>query len=177
MELSLVLIKGMQSVLNGIKEGARAFLRPRILLPGSAIIAMALNATAALAQSRQATTHEPGGEANLRLPDLSQVKFMGIDGHTLLLLGLVICFLGLLFGLLIYQNLKKLPVHGSMREISELIYETCKTYLITQGRFILILEAFIAVIIVLYFGLLLHFDALKRRMISTFSASKCSRRC
>ncbi|HKG22046.1 MAG TPA: sodium-translocating pyrophosphatase [Blastocatellia bacterium] len=130
---------------------------------------MALNATAALAQSRQATTHEPGGEANLRLPDLSQVKFMGIDGHTLLLLGLVICFLGLLFGLLIYQNLKKLPVHGSMREISELIYETCKTYLITQGRFILILEAFIAVIIVLYFGFLLRFEALRVIIILLFS--------
>ncbi|HVF89768.1 MAG TPA: sodium-translocating pyrophosphatase [Blastocatellia bacterium] len=130
---------------------------------------MALNATAALAQSRQATTHEAGGEANLRLPDLSRVDFMGIDGHTLLLMGLVICFLGLLFGLLIYQNLKKLPVHGSMREISELIYETCKTYLVTQGRFILILEAFIAVIIVLYFGFLLRFEALRVIIILLFS--------
>ncbi|HYP25557.1 MAG TPA: sodium-translocating pyrophosphatase [Blastocatellia bacterium] len=130
---------------------------------------MASGASAAMAQSPQATPHTPGGEANLILPDLSRVEFLGIDGHTLLLVGLVICFLGLLFGLLIYQNLKKLPVHGSMREISELIYETCKTYLITQGRFILILEAFIAVIIVLYFGFLLRFEALRVIIILLFS--------
>jgi K(+)-stimulated pyrophosphate-energized sodium pump len=97
-----------------------------------------------------------GGEANLVLPDLSDVKFLdgAIDGHTLLLIGLVVCALGLLFGLVIYKQLKNLPVHQSMREISELIYATCKTYLVTQGKFILILEAFIAVIIVLYFGFL-----------------------
>jgi K(+)-stimulated pyrophosphate-energized sodium pump len=106
--------------------------------------------------ARQATTHRPGGEANLVLPDLSRVRFLGdrIDGHTLLLTGLVICALGLGFGLMIFMQLKNLPVHRSMREISELIYETCKTYLITQGKFILILEAFIAVVIVLYFGFL-----------------------
>jgi len=68
--------------------------------------------------------------------------------------GIGICILGLLFGLAIYMNLKKLPVHRAMREISELIYETCKTYLITQGKFILILEVFIGVIIILYFGVL-----------------------
>ena len=104
--------------------------------------------------ARQATTHHAGGEANLVLPDLSQVKFLNgaIDGHTLLLTGLVICALGLAFGLMIYTQLKNMPVHRSMREISELIYETCKTYLTTQGKFILILEAFIAVVIVLYFG-------------------------
>jgi K(+)-stimulated pyrophosphate-energized sodium pump len=103
-----------------------------------------------------APQHHSGGEANLVLPDLSRVKFLNgaIDGHTLLLLGLVVCALGLLFGLVIYKQLKNLPVHSSMREISELIYSTCKTYLITQGKFILILEAFIAVIIVLYFGFL-----------------------
>jgi len=97
-----------------------------------------------------------GGEANLVLPDLSRVEFLNgsIDGHTLLLLGLGVCALGLLFGLVIYNQLKNLPVHKSMREISELIYQTCQTYLITQGKFILILEAFIAVIIVLYFGFL-----------------------
>jgi K(+)-stimulated pyrophosphate-energized sodium pump len=98
--------------------------------------------------------HE-GGEASLKLPDLADVTFLGgIDGHRLLLGGLLICALGLGFGLAIYMNLKKLPVHRAMREISDLIYETCKTYLITQGKFILILEAFIAVIIVLYFGVL-----------------------
>ena len=95
-----------------------------------------------------------GGEAALKLPDLSQVTFLGIDGHKLLLVGLLFCFLGLMFGLAIYIQLKNLPVHRSMREISELIYETCKTYLITQGKFIMLLWIFIAIIVVAYFGIL-----------------------
>ncbi|HEX8070146.1 MAG TPA: sodium-translocating pyrophosphatase [Pyrinomonadaceae bacterium] len=103
--------------------------------------------------ARQAAqAHEGGGEANLVLPDLSTVRFLGLDGHTLLLIGLIICFLGGLFGLAIFINLKNRSVHSSMREISELIYETCKTYLITQGKFILVLWVFIAAVIVLYFG-------------------------
>jgi K(+)-stimulated pyrophosphate-energized sodium pump len=98
---------------------------------------------------------EAGGEANLRLPDLSQVKFVfGLDGHKLLLFGILICIFGLLFGMTIYARLKNLPVHKAMRDISELIYETCKTYLITQGKFLLLLWVFIAIIIVLYFGVL-----------------------
>ena len=77
---------------------------------------------------------EAGGEANLKLPDLSSVRFLGgIDGHKLLLWGILICIFGLAFGLTIYSRLKNMPVHRSMREISELIYETCKTYLVTQG--------------------------------------------
>ena len=95
---------------------------------------------------------EAGGEASLQLPDLSSVSFLGMTGHNLLLIGLLFCVFGLLFGLAIYMQLKNLPVHRSMREISELIYETCKTYLITQGKFLLMLWAFIAVIIVAYFG-------------------------
>ncbi|MDE3201403.1 MAG: sodium-translocating pyrophosphatase [Acidobacteriota bacterium] len=95
-----------------------------------------------------------GGEANLVLPDLSSVKFLGMNGHALLMWGLLFCVGGLLFGLTIYGQLKNLPVHRSMREISEMIYETCKTYLVTQGKFILLLWAFIAVIIALYFGYL-----------------------
>ena len=96
---------------------------------------------------------EASGEAGLRLPDMSSVTFLGgIDGHKLLMIGLVFCVLGLLFGLAIYTKLKNLPVHKSMLEISELIYETCKTYLTTQGKFIMILWAFIAVIIAIYFG-------------------------
>ena len=110
-----------------------------------------------------------GGEANLKLPDLSQVQFLGTDGHTLLLYGILFCIFGLLFGLTIYRRLKNLPVHSSMREISELIYETCKTYLITQGKFLLLLESFIAVIIVLYFGVLLHYEALRVGIIFLFS--------
>ncbi|MGA2251940.1 sodium-translocating pyrophosphatase [Terracidiphilus sp.] len=96
--------------------------------------------------------HGGGGEANLVLPDLSSVSFFGMNGHTLLMIGLLFCAGGLLFGLVIYTQLKNLPVHRTMREISELIYETCKTYLVTQGKFIVLLWVFIAVIIALYFG-------------------------
>src|ERR1700745_2106156 len=95
-----------------------------------------------------------GGEAALKLPDLSQVSFFNgaINGHKLLLIGILFCLFGLGFGMTIFMRLRNLPVHRSMREISELIYETCKTYLITQGKFILLLWAFIAVIIAAYFG-------------------------
>ena len=110
-----------------------------------------------------------GGEASLIVPDLGQVAFGPISGRSLLMLGLVVCALGLVFGIVIYGQLKNLPVHDSMREIAELIYETCKTYLITQGRFLLVLEAFIGVIIVLYFGVLLKFDAAKVIIILLFS--------
>jgi K(+)-stimulated pyrophosphate-energized sodium pump len=99
-----------------------------------------------------ALADEAGGEANLKLPDLSSVTFLGIDGHKLLLFGIVICIFGLGFGLAIYSRLKNLPVHKSMRDISELIYETCKTYLFTQGKFLMILWVFIAIVIILYFG-------------------------
>ena len=97
-----------------------------------------------------------GGEANLIVPDLktSAVSFFGMSGHSLLLWGLLFCIGGMLFGLTIYVQLKNLPVHRSMREMSELIYETCKTYLVTQGKFIILLWVFIAVIISLYFGYL-----------------------
>jgi K(+)-stimulated pyrophosphate-energized sodium pump len=115
------------------------------------------------------TPHTPGGEVNLILPDLSQVTFQGIDGHTLLLGGIVVAVLGLVFGLVINTQLKNLPVHRSMREISELIYETCKTYLIQQGKFLLILELFIGAIIAFYFGVLLHLPALKVAIILGFS--------
>jgi len=98
-------------------------------------------------------------EAELTIPDLSTVAFMGVDGHTLLLFGLLVCLAGMGFGLVQFMQIRNLPVHRAMREISELIYETCKTYLITQGRFLAILWAFIAVIMVIYFGFLLHFSA------------------
>src|SRR6516164_3689140 len=117
----------------------------------AALSATALVATTGALAARPES--EAGGEASLKLPDLSSVQFAGgIDGHKLLLWGLVICFLGLLFGLFIYRRLKNLPVHKSMRDISELIYETCKTYLLTQGKFLMLLWVFIAVVIVLYFG-------------------------
>jgi len=94
------------------------------------------------------------GEANLNLPDLSTVTHFGLSGPALLMIGLIFCACGLLFGMTIFMQLKNLPVHHSMREMSELIYETCKTYLVTQGKFILVLWVFIAVIISLYFGVL-----------------------
>ena len=95
---------------------------------------------AAAAGGADAAPAHAGGEANLVLPDLSTVDFRGINGRTLLMGGLVVCALGLLFGLMTFTQLKNLPVHASMLEVSELIYETCKTYLITQGKFILLLE-------------------------------------
>jgi K(+)-stimulated pyrophosphate-energized sodium pump len=110
-----------------------------------------------------------GGEANLKIPPLDSVQVAGMNGRTLLMLGLGVCVLGLVFGLVIYNQLKNLPVHASMREISELIYETCKTYLVTQGKFILLLEIFIGAIIVLYFGFLLHFEASRVLIILLFS--------
>jgi K(+)-stimulated pyrophosphate-energized sodium pump len=110
-----------------------------------------LTAGCALAQPSGETT-EAGGEAALKLPDLSSVSFLGVDGHSLLMIGLVFCVFGLGFGMVIFMRLKNLPVHRSMREISELIYETCKTYLITQGKFLMLLWVFIAVIIAVYFG-------------------------
>src|SRR6185369_674349 len=93
-----------------------------------------------------AAPHHAGGEASLVLHDLSSVSFLGVNGHSLLMVGLVVCGLGLLFGLVIYKQLQGMPVHRSMREVSELIYETCKTYLITQGKFLMILWAIIGAI-------------------------------
>jgi K(+)-stimulated pyrophosphate-energized sodium pump len=117
-----------------------------------AALASLLTAVSAFAQSSE----QAGGEASLKLPDLTQVQFLNgsVDGHKLLLFGILFCIFGLIFGLVIYSRLKNLPVHHSMRDISELIYETCKTYLITQGKFLLVLWLFIAVVIVLYFGVL-----------------------
>ena len=125
-----------------------------------------LSAAAAHAQS---SPEAAGGEANLKVPDLTQVNFLGVNGHTLLLWGILFCIFGLLFGMMMYVRLRNLPVHRSMREMSELIYETCKTYLITQGKFLILLESFIAVIIILYFGILLHYTAIKVIVILAFS--------
>ncbi|MGB2624039.1 MAG: sodium-translocating pyrophosphatase [Candidatus Acidiferrum sp.] len=114
---------------------------------------------------------ETRSEAELKVPDLSQVTFLGIDGHKLLLFGIAFCVFGLIFGLTIYSRLKGMPVHKSMRDISELIYETCKTYLFTQGKFLLLLWLFIAVVIILYFGVLapVHPTAVTLPIILVFS--------
>jgi K(+)-stimulated pyrophosphate-energized sodium pump len=141
---------------------------PAFLRTFSAVAAiLTLGAASAWAQPAP----EAGGEASLKLPDLSQVTFLhgSVDGHKLLLIGILFCIFGLGFGLTIYMRLKNLPVHRAMLEISELIYETCKTYLVTQGKFILLLEIFIAVIIVLYFGLLQHLETMRVGVILLFS--------
>jgi K(+)-stimulated pyrophosphate-energized sodium pump len=138
----------MRKIAAGLKQGAQGF--PRRPLKTMAALLGLLLPTFAYGQGETA-----GGEASLKLPDLTTVNFAnfgGLNGHNLLSIGLLFCVGGLLFGLAIYVQLKNLPVHRSMREISELIYETCKTYLVTQGKFILLLWAFIAVIISLYFG-------------------------
>ena len=109
-------------------------------------------------------------EAELKIPDLSSVAFLGgISGHGLLFGGMVICILGCVFGLVQFVQLRNLPVHKSMREVSELIYETCKTYLLTQGKFIALLWAFIAVVIVVYFGVLMKYPVNKVVTIVLFS--------
>src|SRR5579859_5202290 len=112
-----------------------------------------------------------GGEAALKLPDLHQALFLkgAVEGPTLLMIGLGVSVLGFLFGLVMYKHLRNLPVHKSMLDVSELIYETCKTYLITQGKFLLILEIFIGVIMVFYFGVLQHFAPVKVVIILLFS--------
>ena len=132
-------------------------------------VAAATPAVAAPQSSEVPVAHQGGGEASLKLPDLSLATFQGIDGRTLLLAGLGVCVLGLLFGLLTYRGIKHLPVHVAMREISELIYETCKTYLIQQGKLLLVLEVFIGVIIVFYFGFLQHFEPARVVIILLFS--------
>ncbi|HSR92149.1 MAG TPA: sodium/proton-translocating pyrophosphatase, partial [Gemmatimonadales bacterium] len=103
----------------------------------------------------QEPAQHAGGEANLVLPDLGTVSFLGgTSGRTLLMFGLLVAGLGLVFGLVTYSRLRNLPVHKSMLEVSELIYETCKTYLLTQGKFLMILWALIAVVIAFYFAVL-----------------------
>src|SRR3954447_3911497 len=127
--------------------------RPQWVAP--ALLAIALLLIAPLHGLAQNAPSQAGGEAHLILPDLSQGHFLGTDGRTLLMGGLAICALGLMFGLLTYMQLRDLPVHASMREVSELIWESCKTYLFTQGKFLLILETFIGAIILVYFGFLI----------------------
>ncbi len=130
------------------------------------LIALGLSTFPALA----ATPHV--SEAHLVLPNLddaSLAQFFGVSGWTLLSWSLLICVGGLLFGAVIYFQVSRLPVHRSMAEVSELIYETCKTYMITQGKFLLILEAFIAVVIVAYFGGVQQMDVLEVLLILAFS--------
>jgi K(+)-stimulated pyrophosphate-energized sodium pump len=151
-----------------VSQGRRVsagFLSGLLKKTSALVVLLMAGAASAFAQP------EAGGEASLKLPDLSSVSFFNgaIDGHKLLMIGILFCIFGLAFGMVIYMRLKNLPVHRAMLEISELIYETCKTYLVTQGKFILFLWAFIAVIILLYFGLLQHMEAMRVVIILAFS--------
>ncbi len=153
MQIWLILsLIGVCAMIVAQRSRSLNILRQAVVLAGGKRLGwiasvLFLATSSALAERR-------GGEASLKLPDLSSVNFLGMSGHHILMIGLLFCVFGLLFGLVIYMQLKNLPVHRAMREISELIYETCKTYLVTQGKFILVLWAFIAVIIALYFGVL-----------------------
>jgi K(+)-stimulated pyrophosphate-energized sodium pump len=132
----------------------------------AAVALMLIGSVGAFAGPQEAA---PAGEASLKLPDLHQVQFLGVNGHNLLMIGILFCIFGLLFGLVSYSRLKNLPVHRAMGEMSELIWETCKTYIIQQGKFLLLLWAFIAIIILLYFGVLLKYEALRVVVILAFS--------
>ncbi|MGH7241795.1 MAG: sodium-translocating pyrophosphatase [Phycisphaerales bacterium] len=133
-------------------------------------IALLLTAMPAMAAEGM-PAHKPGGEANLVLPDVGQVKFLNgaINGHNLLLIGILVSILGMGFGLMIYAQLKNMPVHKSMLDISELIYATCKSYMIQQGKFLMVLWAFIAVAVFCYFHLLVEFPLGKVMIILAFS--------
>ncbi|MGZ3425489.1 MAG: sodium-translocating pyrophosphatase [Polyangia bacterium] len=127
-------------------------------------------ALCALFVSVGARADEPkGGEMNLVLPDFKSVQFVGMSGWNLLAFGLIVCALGLVFGLVIFQQLKRMPVHKSMLEVSELIYETCKTYLYTQVKFIVLLEVLIGAVIGIYFGALLKVGIPETMIILAFS--------
>jgi K(+)-stimulated pyrophosphate-energized sodium pump len=129
------------------------FARMVFLFLGTALAPVVLPVLAAQEAVQGPGAHRPGGEVNLLLPDLNQGNFLGFTGHEILLSGLVVCVLGLLFGLLSYSHVKSLPVHRSMAEISELIYETCKAYMVQQGKLLLVLLGFIGAVIVVYFVL------------------------
>src|SRR5579862_2113680 len=142
------------------KPARPAFRAWRAMLP---LMSLALAGVPLMAQSES-------GEANLHLPDLDSATFLGgIGGRSLLMFGLIFCVLGMIFGLIIYNRLKNMAVHKSMLEVSELIYETCKTYLSTQGKFLILLECFIGVIIVFYFGFLQGLPLYKVGVILLFS--------
>ena len=124
---------------------------------------------AATAEGAAHVSARPRSEAQLVLPDLTQIRMLGMSGRNILLIGIAVCAIGLLFGLMKYQKLKNLPVHKSMLEISELIYATCKTYLRTQAKFIAQLWILIAVVIIVYFAALEKVPPAKVVAIAAFS--------
>ncbi len=143
---------------------------PRVVFTLAATLSTLLPGIAGTVRAAESAVR--GGEANLVLPPLDDarlVNFAGLSGHTLLLAGLVICGFGFLFGLVMFAQMRRRPVHRAMLAISELIYETCKTYLITQGRFLAILWVLIGAIIIAYFGLIKHMETYRVGIILAFS--------
>ncbi|MCL3861431.1 sodium-translocating pyrophosphatase [Actinotalea sp. K2] len=134
----------------------------------SALAALGLAGCASSEGTQEQAVH--GGEVSLVLPDLAQVSVLGgASGRSLLLIGLVVCLIGLGFGMVAYLQLRQMPVHTSMREVSELIYSTCKAYLIQQGRFLLVLWGFIAAVIVVYYGVLVGLPWGRVAVVISFS--------
>jgi len=147
------------------RSGGRARTRGRFSLPSLKpmrgllqsflfLLLSSLAGPASAALQAEGEARHAGGEANLVVPPLGQVDFLGMPGSMLLTWGLLVCLLGMGFGLWMYVQLRDLPVHRAMLEISELIYETCKTYLIQQIKFVAVLEGAIAAVIIFYFGFL-----------------------
>ncbi|MDR1293595.1 MAG: sodium-translocating pyrophosphatase [Bifidobacteriaceae bacterium] len=143
--------------------------RPLIRLAhGVGLLAASMAAGAPAAMAAEEAPH--GGEANLQLPPLSDVTVAGgISGTAVLIAGLAVCLLGLGFGALTYVQLRELPVHASMRRISELIFSTCKAYLLKQGKFLMVLWVFIAAVIVVYYKVLVDFSWGRVAIIIAFS--------
>lgn len=116
----------------------------RLTTTGLALLAAALVPAAAHAS-----------ELDLQLPTLDATQ------QQYLLVGLGVCVLGMLFGLLMFNQVKAMPAHKSMLDVSNTIYETCKAYLLKQGQLLMVLEIFIGACIVYYFGFLQHLDAMR----------------
>lgn len=144
--------------------GPRPATRPALGLP-----LLALLLAGCSSGGTQTPGEHVGGEANLALPDLTLVSFFGLSGRTLLMLGLLVCAAGIAFGVATFAQLRRMPVHSSMREISELIYTTCKAYLVQQARFLILLWAFIAAVIFVYFLLLMHMPLWRVLVVLLFS--------
>lgn len=142
----------MQRLWSRISSAGPAWLAA-LALSAAVLLSPAGAVAAPVAGVDAPAFQKPGGEANLVIPDLNGVKFMGIGGHDLLLVGFAISALGMVFGFVIFTQLKNMPVHRSMLEVSELIYATCKSYMIQQGKFLMLLFAFIGAIVVVYFSM------------------------
>jgi len=147
----------MKSISSQSARRAR-YIRP--ILASATLLFLLLLGVSAFAQRLAAGTvpavaHHGGGEDSLVVPaQMDTLEFFGLPASHLLMLGLIVSALGVVFGMVIFFQLKNAPVHKAMLEVSELIYETCKTYLITQAKFLGLLWLFIGAVIVVYYAVL-----------------------